>query len=72
VVPPRFRRSRKRDPFPRLKNQLIVEGIDIHQLKSIEEQAEIKVKADYQKALLAEDPKPEDLFKHDFAPTSNY
>jgi 2-oxoisovalerate dehydrogenase E1 component len=60
----------KRDPFPRLRNQLIVEGIDIHQLKSIEEQAEIKVKADYQKALLAEDPKPEDLFKHDFAPTS--
>jgi len=60
----------KRDPFPRLKNQLIVEGIDIHQLKSIEEQADIKVKSDYQKALLAEDPKPEDLFKHDFAPTT--
>jgi 2-oxoisovalerate dehydrogenase E1 component len=59
----------KRDPFPRLKNQLIVEGIDIHHLKSIEEQAEIKVKADYQKALLAPDPTPEDLFKHDFAPT---
>ncbi|HRG58462.1 MAG TPA: thiamine pyrophosphate-dependent enzyme [Bacteroidia bacterium] len=60
----------KRDPFPRLKNQLIVEGIDIHQLKSIEEQAEIKVKADYQKALASPDPTPEDLFKHDFAPTS--
>jgi 2-oxoisovalerate dehydrogenase E1 component len=59
----------KRDPFPRLKNQLIVEGIDIHHLKSIEEKAEIKVKADYQKALLAPDPTPEDLFKHDFAPT---
>ena len=59
----------KRDPFPRLKNQMIVEGIDIHQIKSIEEQATIKVKADYQKALLAEDPHPADLFKHDFAPT---
>jgi 2-oxoisovalerate dehydrogenase E1 component len=59
----------KRDPFPRLKNQLIIEGIDIHLLKSLEEQAAIKVSNDYQKALAAEDPRPEDLFKHDFAPS---
>jgi 2-oxoisovalerate dehydrogenase E1 component len=59
----------KRDPFPRLKNQLIIEGIDIHLLKSLEEQAAIKVRNDYQKALAAEDPRPEDLFKHDFAPS---
>jgi 2-oxoisovalerate dehydrogenase E1 component len=59
----------KRDPFPRLKNQLIVEGIDMHVLKSIEEQAETTVKQDYQKALASPDPLPEDLFKHDFAPS---
>ncbi len=59
----------KRDPFPRLKNQLILEGITIQQLKAIEEQAEIKVKADYIKALESPDPFAEDLFNHDFAPT---
>jgi len=59
----------KRDPFPRLKNQLILEGITIQQLKAIEEQAEIKVKADYIKALESPDPIAEDLFNHDFAPT---
>ena len=59
----------KRDPFPRLKNQLILEGITIQQLKAIEEQAEIKVKSDYIKALESPDPIAEDLFNHDFAPT---
>ena len=60
----------KRDPFPRLKNQLILEGITIQQLKALEEQAEIKVKSDYIKALESPDPIAEDLFNHDFAPTS--
>ncbi|RYF38105.1 MAG: DUF2034 domain-containing protein, partial [Cytophagaceae bacterium] len=35
----------------------------------IEKDALAKVKADYDKALKAEDPRPEDLFTHDFVPT---
>ena len=59
----------RRDPLPRLRNQLIVAGIDVADLKKIEEEAKQLVETDYQKALLDEDPKPEDLFLHDFAPT---
>jgi 2-oxoisovalerate dehydrogenase E1 component len=59
----------RRDPLPRLRNQLIVAGIDVSDLKKIEEEAKQLVESDYQKALLDEDPKPEDLFLHDFAPT---
>jgi len=59
----------KRDPFPRFRNQLIVAGFDTFELNKIEEGAAKKVKEDYEKALAAEDPRPEDLFTHDFAPT---
>ena len=61
--------AQKRDPFPRLRNQLIVAGFDVSELEAIERSAKEKVENDYQKALLAEDPRPEDLFDHDFAPT---
>jgi len=59
----------KKDPLPRLRNQLIVAGVDVKEIKSIEEIASNLVEADYQKALQEEDPRPEDLFLHDFAPT---
>ncbi|HET6245837.1 MAG: tungsten formylmethanofuran dehydrogenase [Bacteroidetes bacterium] len=59
----------KRDPFPKLVNRLIVSGFDAKELSSIENAAKEKVNGDYQKALKAEDPRPEDLFDHDFAPT---
>jgi 2-oxoisovalerate dehydrogenase E1 component len=59
----------KKDPFPKLRNQLIVGGIDIQDLEEINTKAINKVAEDYQKALGAEDPRPEDLFTHDFAPT---
>jgi 2-oxoisovalerate dehydrogenase E1 component len=61
--------SEKRDPLPRLRNQLIVSGIDSDELKLIELNAKIIVENDYQKAILEEDPLPEDLFLHEFAPT---
>lgn len=59
----------KRDPYPRLKNQLIISGVDAITIKNIEEDAQKLVKAEYEKALAAEDPKPEDVLLHDFAPT---
>lgn len=59
----------KRDPLPRLRNQLIIAGVDAAEIKAIEEQAAIFVESEYQKALLEEDPRPEDVLLHDFAPT---
>ena len=61
--------SEKRDPLPRLRNQLIVSGIDSDELKLIELNAKKIVENDYQKAILEEEPLPEDLFLHEFAPT---
>ena len=58
-----------RDPYPIFRNQLIGEGITEKQLTKIEKEVRIKVEEDYNRALKAEDPRPEDLFTHDFAPT---
>jgi 2-oxoisovalerate dehydrogenase E1 component len=59
----------KKDPLPKLKNQLIVAGVDTQELKKIETEAQLLVEADYARALKAEDPRPEDLMTHEFAPT---
>lgn len=59
----------KRDPYPRLKNQLIVAGIEAIEIKQIEEDAKLRVAEDYEKALKAEDPRPEDLTEFIYAPT---
>ncbi len=61
--------AQKRDPFPKFRNQLIVAGFLTSELNKIELAAKEKVETDYQRALLAEDPRPEDLFDHDYAPT---
>lgn len=61
--------AEKRDPLPRLRNQLIIAGTDALEIKNIEESVKKKVEEDYQRALLEEDPRPEDLFLHEFAPT---
>ena len=59
----------KKDPLPRLRNQLLAAGVDVFEITKIEESVKVLVEADYKKALLEEDPKPEDLVLHDFAPT---
>ncbi|PKG43482.1 alpha-ketoacid dehydrogenase subunit alpha/beta [Psychroflexus sp. MES1-P1E] len=61
--------SKMRDPYPKLKKQLLENGFTEGELDAIEKAAKAVVAKDYQEALLAEDPKPEDLFTHDFAPT---
>jgi 2-oxoisovalerate dehydrogenase E1 component len=61
--------AEKKDPLPRLRNQLIIGGVDASEIKNIEENAKLKVAEDYKKALLEDEPKPEDLFKHEFAET---
>jgi 2-oxoisovalerate dehydrogenase E1 component len=61
--------SKKRDPYPKLKKQLLENGFNEGELEAIEQAAKAVVAKEYQEALQAEDPKPEDLFTHDFAPT---
>ena len=60
----------KRDPLPKFRNQLLDLGINEIELFSIEEEVTKQVLADYEKAKASEDPRPEDLFTHDYAPTS--
>lgn len=61
--------SAKRDPFPKLRNYLLTSGYAVYDISKIEERAIKFVAAEYEKALAAEDPRPEDLFTHMFAPT---
>ncbi|WP_323788364.1 alpha-ketoacid dehydrogenase subunit alpha/beta [Psychroserpens sp.] len=62
--------ARSRDPYPVLKQQLLDNGFTSEEIDAIENSAKAKVERDFKKALKAEDPKPEDLFTHDFVPTS--
>jgi 2-oxoisovalerate dehydrogenase E1 component len=61
--------AEKRDPLPRLLHQLIIAGVDANEIKHIETESKAKVESDYQHALKEEDPHPEDLHLHEFAPT---
>lgn len=61
---------RKRDPHPRFFQQLLDFGIQLQGLKELEKRANATVKADFELAKTAEDPRPEDLFTHAFAPTT--
>ena len=61
--------QRLRDPYPVLKNQLLEAGISLENIETIEVETLTKVEQHLQDALAEEDPKAEDLFAHDFAPT---
>lgn len=59
-----------RDPFPLFWQDLIDTGVaDEAQLQEIEAQAQAQVKADFIAAQQAENPLPDSLYLHDFAPT---
>lgn len=61
--------ARSRDPYPVLKRQLLENDISDEEIENIEASAYKVVEVDFQEATKAEDPKPEDLFTHDFEPT---
>ena len=61
--------AQKRDPFPKFIKQLKSLGFEEPQLMELVDTARQTVEADYQQALDAEDPRPEDLFNFDYAPT---
>ena len=61
--------ARSRDPYPVIKQQLLENGFSSEAIDTIENEAKLKVESDFNKALKAEDPTPEDLFTNDFVPT---
>ncbi|MCK8521430.1 thiamine pyrophosphate-dependent enzyme [Aquimarina sp. D1M17] len=61
--------ARSRDPYPVLRRQLLDNGFSEEEVQKLEEKAKNQVAKDLEEAMKAEDPKPEDLFTHDFAPT---
>lgn len=61
--------DRKRDPHPYMRKQLLDAGMEASVLDRLESEAIALVEADFKRAQEAEDPKPEDLTKHMYAPT---
>ena len=61
--------ARSRDPFPKLKKELLDNDFSEDDLKKLKKRTNNQVKIDYEKALKAEDPNPKDLYTHQFAPT---
>ena len=61
--------AQSRDPYPKMIALLEAQGLSMDAIREIEDECIERVRADYQRALKAEDPRPEDLFTHDFAPT---
>jgi 2-oxoisovalerate dehydrogenase E1 component len=61
--------ARSRDPYPKMWKLLLDNGFSNDDLETIVTLAKAKVSSSLERALTAEDPKPEDLYSHDFAPT---
>ena len=61
--------ARSRDPYPVMIQQLLEAGFSEDEIRDIERSVKTTVQNDFEKAQQSEDPKPEDLFTHDFAPT---
>ncbi|WP_299683757.1 alpha-ketoacid dehydrogenase subunit alpha/beta [uncultured Dokdonia sp.] len=61
--------ARSRDPYPKMIQLLLDQGISQKEIDEIIAFAKAETEEAFLKAQTAEDPKPEDLFTHDFAPT---
>ena len=61
--------ARSRDPYPKMLKLLSDYNISEEEIRKIETEITTEIENDLNNALKAEDPKPEDLFTHDFAPT---
>ena len=62
-------KHRAKDPGNILRNRLLEEGLDDELLNQIEKEARLEIEEAFQKAQNAEDPKPETVSNHVFAPT---
>lgn len=63
-------KHRAKDPGNILRKRLLEEGTDEGLLKQIEKKARLEVEQAFQRAIAAEDPKPQSVEDHVFAPTS--
>ncbi|MAY22763.1 MAG: tungsten formylmethanofuran dehydrogenase [Flavobacteriaceae bacterium] len=61
--------ARTRDPYPKMQQLLQGYGLTKDEIQQLENDCIAQVRSDFEKAQQAEDPQPEDLFTHDFAPT---
>lgn len=61
--------AKSRDPYPKMLTLLSKHSISEAEIKELVTLAKSEVASSLDKALKAEDPNPEDLFTHDFAPT---
>jgi 2-oxoisovalerate dehydrogenase E1 component len=57
------------DPYDKLKHLLLDEGFELNELIDVEKTIQAQLQKEYQEALNAEDPLPEDLYTHVFAET---
>lgn len=64
-----LKKHRAKDPGIILKNRLLEEGLDAEYLNQIENATRLEIVEAFQKAQNAEDPKPETVENHVFAPT---
>lgn len=62
--------ARSEDPYPKMLALLLQQGATNAEIQAIESDIESRVHQALSSALDAEDPSPEDLFTHDFAPTA--
>ncbi|MEY3343691.1 MAG: hypothetical protein RL090_1375 [Bacteroidota bacterium] len=59
----------ERDPYPKLRAALMTRGISEEKISRLESDCEALVLEHFEKSRASEDPRPEDLFTHAFAPT---
>lgn len=57
------------DPYPRLRQTLLDLGVEEAELDEIVAEARKNIEADFERAKAADDPTPESLTLHEFAPT---
>ncbi len=62
--------QKKRDPLPKFRAALIDFGFSEKELSASTDRSLLNVRADFERALRADDPTPEDLFNYDYAPTT--
>ena len=62
--------ARSEDPYPKMLALLLQQGATKAEIQTIESDIESRVQQALSSALSAEDPSAEDLFTHDFAPTT--
>ncbi len=62
-------KHRAKDPGNILRKRLLEDGVDEDLLKQIEKKARLEAEQAFQKAIMAEDPTPQTVQEHVFAPT---